>query len=212
MSPLTEKLAAILDDWDQLSSILADVQHQCTTKDGTITGLQQTVATQQQQLNRQASELAALKSQLSSLQQQATAALLTAADPDDARIKQRIESAFQSVAGKPGSMPAASPAPAAPVTVSHGPVRPATPTAFSDGNAAVTPVRTSVNSTGRLVIPGRAPGGNGAAKPPPQPQPQQLPAASVGSGSGILSIGRGSQGVAGTAPGSSRYSSSEEAS
>jgi uncharacterized coiled-coil protein SlyX len=189
MSPLTEKLAAILDDWDQLSSILADVQHQCASKDGTIAGLQQTVATQQQQLNRQASELAALKSQLSGLQAQATAALLTAADPDDARIKQRIESAFQSVAGKPNAPVAPVPV-SPPANVSAGPVRPATPTSFSDSSVTTQVSRSAVSASGRLVIPGRSPNGNGAAKPPPQPQPT---ATGTGSGSGILSIGKGPQ-------------------
>jgi uncharacterized coiled-coil protein SlyX len=201
MSPLTEKLAAILDDWDQLSSVLTDMQEQCTAKDGAITGLQQTIATQQQQLNKQASELAALKNQLAALQQQATSALLTAADPDDAKIKQRIESAFASVAAKPMVVPVS---PAA--NVSQGPVRPATPTAFSDAPAVVPAAvpRSAVNGNGRLIIPGRSTAaGNGAVKPPPQPQPTSP-----------LSIGRMSQGAGagGSGGGTSRYNSSEEAS
>jgi uncharacterized coiled-coil protein SlyX len=198
MSPLTEKLSAILDDWDQLTSILADAQNQCASKDGTIADLQQTITTQQVQLNRQAAELAAMKSQLSTLQAQATAALLTAADPDDAKIKKRIETAFQSVAGKPSGP-----------TASSGSGRPVSPTVHLDASApAATPVRTApVNGTGRLVIPGRpAVPGNGVQKPPPQPQPS-----AAGSVSGILSIAKGSQGT-GAGAGSSRYSSSEEAS
>ncbi|MGA3068073.1 MAG: hypothetical protein ABSF29_14610 [Tepidisphaeraceae bacterium] len=198
MSPLTEKLAAILDDWDQLTSVLNDLQQQCVSKDGAIVGLQQTIATQQQQLNKQAGELANLKNQLAQMQAQATAALLTAADPDDARIKQRIESAFASVAAKPMVVPLSPSA-----NVSQAPVRPATPTVFSESNGGGQGVpKSAVNGNGRLVIPGRT--GNGAGKPPPQPQPTSP-----------LSIGRVSQGAgagAGSVAGTSRYNSSEEAS
>lgn len=201
-SPLTEKLAAILDDWDQLSSVLTDVQQQCAAKDGAIAGLQQTIATQQQQLNKQASELSALKNQLASLQAQATAALLTSQDPDDAKIKQRIETAFQSVAAKPMIVPAPPSA-----NAGQGPVRPATPTVFSDTSTAGSSIpRAAVNGNGRLVIPGRTGvASNGTIKPPPQPQPTHTQ-------SSPLSLGKTPQAAGGSAGGSSRYSSSDDAS
>jgi uncharacterized coiled-coil protein SlyX len=130
MSPLTEKLAAILDDWDQLTSALTEIQRQCAAKDGTIAGLQQTVASQQQQLTRQASEVTSLKNQLANLQQQAMAALLTAADPEDAKLKQRIEQAYAAMETKT--------IPASPSSSGSGmpsPQRPATPTTFSESGS-----------------------------------------------------------------------------
>lgn len=170
MSPLTEKLAAILDDWDQLTSALADVQKQCAAKDGTIAGLQQTVANQQQQLTRQASEVTALKNQLANLQQQAMAALLTAADPEDAKLKQRIEQAYanmetKSAPGTPGSSGSGMPSPQ----------RPATPTTFSEGTgqferpATPGPIKVSptpTNGSRILSIPVHS---IRTAKPQPQP-------------------------------------------
>ncbi len=214
MSPLTEKLAAILDDWDQLSAILSDVQHQCASKDGTIAGLQQTIATQQQQLNKQASELAAMKAQLSSLQAQATAALLTASDPDDAKLQQRIESAFQSVSGKPGGSRAPISSGAPPTTVSsspgQGPVRPATPTAFSEVATPSTSVsQRAVSGSGRLVIPGRSITGNGSQR---MPQPQPQPAHATSASQAIATVAKNPQGGGIVPVGSSKYSSSEEAS
>jgi uncharacterized coiled-coil protein SlyX len=173
MSPLTEKLAAILDDWDQMTSALADVQRQCAAKDATIAGLQQTVANQQQQLTRQAAEVTSLKNQLANLQQQAMAALLTAADPEDAKLKQRIEQAYaametKSAPGTPGSSGSGMPSPQ----------RPATPTTFSETAAGQSerqatpgPIKVSPATTtgSRILSIPVHPIRTAAAKPQPQP-------------------------------------------
>jgi uncharacterized coiled-coil protein SlyX len=188
MSPLTEKLAAILDEWDDLSKQLADITQQCSVKDGTILGLQQTIATQQQQLSRQASELSGLKSQLASLQAQVTAALLTAADPDDARIKKRIDAAYEAMANqKP--LPIANALPGNNQTSasnsnsgSGSPIRPATPNSPSEPAPTASGERMAV-SVGQLRLVPASPVGpraassngavksnsNGQAKPQPQP-------------------------------------------
>jgi uncharacterized coiled-coil protein SlyX len=188
MSPLTEKLAAILDEWDHVSGVLSDLQQQCTAKDGTIIGLQQTLVQQQQQLSRQSAELTSLKNQLAAMQQQVTASLLTAHDPDDAKLKQRIDAAYNAMASqKP--LPIANAAPAhqapgpSPVFPGPAPTRPATPLSNAEHSGAgsgsermavsVTPIRIApTSSNGSRAGTNGQPAkinGNGQIKPQPQP-------------------------------------------
>ena len=213
MSPLTEKLLVILDDWDHLAAVLADVQRQCTTKDATIAGLQQTIANQQQQLAKQASELASLKHQFAALQAQANAALMSASDPEDVKLKKRIDAVYAAMethaAGGPAAAPQQAQAVPPPAAAPHVSLRPATPTTFNEACAAA-PARAAPGNGARLAgIPGqpqRIPAAAAAAARP-QAQPPvvlsvvKMPQAPAGGGAPATSAGA-----------TSRYSSSEEAS
>lgn len=93
MSPLAEKLVAILENRDKLAAALAECRNDCAAKEETITQLQQQSA-------RQSSEVSVMKKQINSLQNQIATALLLATDPDDAKLKSRIDAVYTAIEPK----------------------------------------------------------------------------------------------------------------
>jgi septal ring factor EnvC (AmiA/AmiB activator) len=165
MSPLAEKLVAILEDRDRLAATLAECRNDSAAKEETITQLQQQSA-------RQSSEISVMKKQISSLQTQIATALLLATDPDDAKLKSRIDSLYSAISPK-----ASGPTNGTPVS------RSAAAASTSEIAAALNSVpRSSEGSTssGRNGHPSRT-GSSGPARPatPPVPAAQVLSAQEV---------------------------------
>jgi hypothetical protein len=167
MSPLAEKLVAILEDRDKLAAALADCRNDCAAKEESITQLQQQSA-------RQSSELSVMKKQIASLQNQIATALLLATDPDDAKLKSRIDMLYTTIVPK-----------ASPPTNGTPVHRSASAASPSDVAAALTSVSRSSDtpsssSSGRNGASQRI-GPSGPARPatPPVPAAQGLSAQEV---------------------------------
>jgi hypothetical protein len=105
MSPLAEKLVAILEDRDKLAALLAESRNECAAKEDAIIALQQQSA-------KQSSDISIMKKQVSSLQTQVATALLLATDPDDAKVKSRIDAVYTTISPKGAGSAPANPAPA----------------------------------------------------------------------------------------------------
>jgi hypothetical protein len=95
MSPIAEKLAAVLADWDEMVTALADARKQITAKEEAVVNLQQ-------QYIRQASEITTLRGKISVLEMQVADAVLMATDPDDAKLLSRIEAAYATLTPRNG--------------------------------------------------------------------------------------------------------------
>jgi hypothetical protein len=93
MSPLAEKLAAVLADWNELVAALTEAKKQIASREEAIINLQQ-------QYIRQAAEITSLRGQVTTLQQQVQDALLSASDPEDAKLLTRIEAAYAMLSPK----------------------------------------------------------------------------------------------------------------
>jgi len=107
MSPLAEKLVAILEDRERLTATLAESRRQEAAKDETIASLQQTITSLQDSLAKQTEEIQDLKDEMDELDDQIESVLLSSADPEDAKLKSRVDSVFAALASKPMQSPAA---------------------------------------------------------------------------------------------------------
>jgi hypothetical protein len=105
MSPLAEKLVAILEDRDKLAALLAESRNECAAKEEAIIALQGQSA-------KQSSEVSIMKKQVSSLQTQVATALLLSTDPEDAKLKSRIDAVYTAISPKAAGSAPANPPPA----------------------------------------------------------------------------------------------------
>jgi hypothetical protein len=156
MSPLAEKLTAILEDRDKLAAALAECRNDCAAKEETITQLQQQSA-------KQSSDLSIMKKQLNSLQNQVATALLLATDPEDAKLKSRIDAVYTTLSPKPGATPS-----------NGAPHRSGSSASPSDVAAALNSVsRSSEGSAGPVRI---GPSSRSSASTPARPATPPVPA------------------------------------
>jgi septal ring factor EnvC (AmiA/AmiB activator) len=102
MSPLAEKLVAILEDRDRLTATLAECRRQEAAKDETIASLQQTITSLQDSLAKQTEEIQDLKTEMDELDDQIESVLLSSADPEDAKLKNRVDAVFAAIATRSG--------------------------------------------------------------------------------------------------------------
>jgi hypothetical protein len=164
MSPLAEKLVAILEDRDKLAALLTECRNDCAAKEEAITSLQQQSA-------RQSSEVAIMKKQVISLQNQVTTALLLATDPDDVKVKTRIDALYTSISPRNGA------------AVAPPASRPAASASAADITAALSSVSRPSDQPGSPVRipPASRNGSSSPARPatPPVPVGQTLSAQEV---------------------------------
>jgi septal ring factor EnvC (AmiA/AmiB activator) len=165
MSPLAEKLTAILEDRDKLAAALAECRNDCAVKEETITQLQQQSA-------KQSSDLSILKKQLASLQNQVATALLLATDPEDAKLKSRIEALYTALSPKSAATPSNGAPSRSGSTASPSEVAAALNSVSRSSDGAAAPVRIGPSSRN---------GGSTPARPatPPVPAGQALSAQEV---------------------------------